>query len=268
MTLTLLLDLDDTLLNTNLEAFIPAYFKALAKELSPHVAPELMLGSLVSGTHLMTESEDFSRTLSQVFYDEFYSKINVPDAVLRPVIENFYDNVFPNLSHLTSPKPDAQEFVAWAKSKGYRIGIATDPLLPRKATFHRLRWAGFDPHEFELVSTFENFHFSKTHPAYYAEVLGRMGWPDGPILMVGNDMDRDIEPAKRLGLATYLVDEKPGSNPDLEPGVRGSLADLRLWLDTADLDALIPSYKSIDSILSILAATPASLKGFLARLMW
>jgi len=34
MTLTLLLDLDDTLLNTNLEAFVPAYFKALSKHMA------------------------------------------------------------------------------------------------------------------------------------------------------------------------------------------------------------------------------------------
>ena len=30
MPITLLLDLDDTLLNTNMDAFIPAYFQALS----------------------------------------------------------------------------------------------------------------------------------------------------------------------------------------------------------------------------------------------
>ncbi len=50
MTLTLLLDLDDTLLNTNLDSFIPAYFQALAKELAPQIAPELMFRALISGT--------------------------------------------------------------------------------------------------------------------------------------------------------------------------------------------------------------------------
>ena len=261
MTLTLLLDLDDTLLNTNLEAFVPAYFQALAKHLAPHVPPDAMLGALISGMRLMNESDDFSRTLSDVFYAEFYPKLGLQNEALKPFIEDFYDNVFPDLSNLTSPRPDAKEFVTWARSKGFRIGIATDPLLPGKATLHRLRWAGFDPHEFELVSSFESFHFSKTHPAYYAEFLGRMGWPDGPILMVGNDIDRDIEPAKKLGLATYLVDGEPGSNPDPEPGVRGSLTDLRLWLESVELETLMPSFKSIESIMSILIATPASLRG-------
>ena len=53
MTLTLLLDLDDTLLNTNLEAFIPGYFQALSKDLAARVAPEKMLRALISGTRLL-----------------------------------------------------------------------------------------------------------------------------------------------------------------------------------------------------------------------
>ena len=43
MSLTLLLDLDDTLLDTNLEAFMPAYFQALAQHLANHTAPNTML---------------------------------------------------------------------------------------------------------------------------------------------------------------------------------------------------------------------------------
>ena len=71
MTLTLLIDLDDTLLNTNMEAFIPAYFQALAKELGTYVAPDIMLRALMAGTNAMNTSDDFSRTLVQVFDAEF-----------------------------------------------------------------------------------------------------------------------------------------------------------------------------------------------------
>ena len=261
MTLTLLLDLDDTLLNTNLDAFVPAYFQALAKELSPQIAPEKMFRALISGTRLMSESEDFSHTLEEIFNADFYPQVNVPQNELSLAIEEFYDNVFPTLAGLTSQKPEAKPFVDWAFAQGYRIAVATDPLLPRKATYHRLRWAGFDPEQFELVSTFDHFHFSKTHPAYYAEVLGRMGWPDGPVLMVGNDMERDISPAQKLGLETYHVDDGSavGSGPDA--GVRGNLQDLRLWLESTDLASLTPSFKSIDSLLGILSATPAALNG-------
>jgi len=260
MTLTLLLDLDDTLLNTNLESFVPAYFQALAGQLAPHIDPTLMFRALVSGTRLMNDSQDFSRTLEQVFADEFYPQLNVSRGTLDPAIENFYDNIFPGLSTLTTQKPAAVPFVEWAFARGYRIAIATDPLLPRKATYHRLRWAGFDPDRFELVSTYDHFHFSKTHPAYYAEVLGRMGWPDGPVLMVGNDMERDILPARRLGLNTWHVDETAGARFDSYSGPHGDLESLRAWLEGVDLNALIPSFKTRDAVLAILLSTPAALR--------
>lgn len=263
MTLTLLLDLDDTLLNTNLHAFIPAYFWALSNEIAPYVAPELMLRALLSSTSQMNESEDFSRTLQEVFDAEFYPQLNISRSELEPAIENFYDNIFPNLAGLTAQISEAKPFVDWAFSKGYRIAIATDPLFPRKAIYHRLRWAGFDPQQFELVSTCECFHFSKTHPAYYAEVLGRMGWPEGPALMVGNDMERDIIPAKMLGLATFHVDVEPASSFGPEAGPRGKLDDLRLWLESTDPKSLTPSFKSINSVLGIISATPAALNGLL-----
>ena len=261
MTLTLLLDLDDTLLNTNIDSFIPAYFQALAKELAPHIAPELMLRALMSGTKRMMENEDFSQPLEQVFNAEFYPQIKSPREKISDALENFYDHIFPTLGGLTTPKPEAKPFIDWATAQGFRIAIATDPLFPRKATHHRLRWAGFEPEQFEIVSSFEHFHFTKTHPAYYAEILGRMGWPDGPVLMVGNDMERDIRPAQMLGLATYHVDDAPTPPSGLEAGARGKLADLRLWLESTDPASLTPSFKSVDSVLGVLYATPATLNG-------
>lgn len=261
MPLTLLLDLDDTLLDTNLPAFIPAYFQALAKNLSPHIAPDLMTHALVLGTNQMNKSEDFSNTLSDVFDASFYPQLNISRSELAPAIENFYENIFPTLQGLTTQRPDAKPLVDWAFSKGYRLVVATDPLLPRKATHHRLRWAGFDPEQFEIVTTYEDFHFSKTHAAYYAEVLGRLGWGDGPVVMVGNDMERDIIPAKRLGLATFHVDDEPGSKSGPEADAHGSLPDLRRWLESADPSTLMPNFRSRESIQAVTMSTPAVFNG-------
>ena len=265
MSLTLLFDLDDTLLDTNLEAFVPAYFQALAKHLEGHVSPNVMLRALVHGMGLMTENEDPTRTLQEVFETDFYPTLDIPREELIDLIEEFYDEVFPTLREHTQQKPDAVPLIEWALSCGYRVAIATDPLFPRKATYHRVRWAGLDPEQIELISTFEDFHFSKIHPAYYAEVLGRLGWPEGAVLMVGNEVRRDLIPANQLGLATYFIDGEPASSPGFEAG-RGKLADLRPWLESIDLSALEPSFKSRDAILGIMASTPAVLRSLTSSL--
>lgn len=265
MTYTLLFDLDDTLLDTNIESFVPAFFEALSEHMAPHVYPNITLPALLSATRLAMDSEDPSCTLQEVFEGDLYSKIGIAKQELIEVIENFYDNVFPNLRTTTNPLPDAVPLIEWAISQGYRIAIATDPLFPRKATRHRLRWAGLDPEQFELISTAENFHFSKTHLAYYAEVIGQLGWPDGPMLMVGNDMRRDIIPADMLGLSTYFIDNDSASSPGIEAG-RGKLADLRPWLESTDPSALIPSFKSPDAILAVMSSTPAVLRSMSSSL--
>jgi FMN phosphatase YigB (HAD superfamily) len=265
MSLTLLFDLDDTLLDTNLEAFVPAYFQALAQHVAGRVAQEVMLPALVSGLTLMNESEDPTRTLQEVFEADFYLKLGVAKEELLGVFDEYYDNVFPTLVKHTKQKPAAVPLIDWALSCGFRVAIATDPFFPRRATYHRVRWAGLDPEQLELISTFENFHFSKTHPAYYAEVLGRLGWPDGPVLMVGNDVQRDLMPAHRLGLKTYLIDAESASSPGFETG-RGKLADLRPWLESVNLSTLEPSFESRDSILGIMISTPAILRSLSSSL--
>ena len=274
MTLTLLFDLDDTLLDTNLGDFVPAYFQALAKHLSPRVKPDDMLPALTAGTRLMMENIDPTKTLQTVFESVFYPRLGVEKATIRDAIEDFYDKVFPTLGKLTHPREGARELVAWALQRGYRLAVATDPLFPRKAILERIRWAGLDPRVFALISSYETFHFTKSHPAYFAEVLGRLGWPDGPVLMVGNDEERDLARAEELGLKTYQVNAPAvvvsgGAGiaaRDIDPAGHGTLTDLRGWLEQTDLAGLEPDFKHRAAILAILRSTPAVLDGLASGL--
>jgi FMN phosphatase YigB (HAD superfamily) len=265
MTLTLLLDLDDTLIDTNLDAFVPAYFQALSEHVQTRVPPTTMLRALLIGMNVMNESEDPTRTLQDIFESKFYEELGIQKQEMVEVLEDFYDTVFPTLAAHTKQRKETVSLIEWALSCGFRIAIATDPFFPRKATYHRLRWAGLDPDQLELISTFEHFHFSKSHPAYYAEVLGRLGWPEGPVLMVGDNVTRDLEPAHRLGLATYWIDGDSASSPGFEAG-RGELSDLRPWLESLNWSMLEPSFKSKDAILAILTSTPAVLQSLTSSL--
>jgi FMN phosphatase YigB (HAD superfamily) len=258
--LTLLLDLDDTLLDTNMESFIPAYFQALGVHMAAHVPSEVMLPALVAGTRAMMASEDPAHTLKQVFDAQFYPNLGLEGDGIHAVIEDFYERVFPTLESLTGRRPEALELVRWAFDKGYRVAVATDPFFPLKATQHRLRFAGLAPEEqpFELVSSYETFHFTKSHAAYFAEFLGRLGWPDGPVLMVGNDAERDLAPARALGLATFWINTDEPRATDPQATGRGSLADLRLWLESVDMKMLEPQFKTRESILALMTAAPAS----------
>jgi FMN phosphatase YigB (HAD superfamily) len=266
MKLTLLLDLDETLLKTNQDIFFPAYLQALSTNFAPHLDAKLVMRALLSSIEKMNQSEDSARSLKEVFSDEFCPMVGMSKEELDAHIDDFYSRVFPTLRGITSQIPEVKPFIDWAKAQGYRLVIATDPLLPRPATRQRVEWAGLDPDQFELISTFEDFHFLKNHPAYYAEVLGQIGWQDGPVLMVGNDLERDINSAKQLGLATFFVDAESGSTSGPEAGPRGTLADLRRYLESNDFASLTPSFKSKEAIMAIHSSTPAVLDGLLCGL--
>jgi len=261
---TLLFDLDGTLLDTNLDAFIPAYFQKLAARLSARVPPDTLIKYLMSGTRAMMSNEDPRLTLNQVFDKNFYPFLGVTREDMRDEIDSFYDNVFPSLSGITRPIRGVVETIEWAFTAGHRVVIATNPLFPRKAIEHRLRWAGLPPEKypFRLISSYEQFHFLKPHPAYFAETLGRLGWPDGPVVMIGNDVEQDLVPADALGLATYHALDTSSRNGFAASG-HGLIADLRPWLEATPPDSLAPAYTSPASILAQLRSTPAVLAGLL-----
>ncbi len=266
MKLTLLLDLDETLLNTNQDIFFPAYLQALSTNFASFLDPKLVMRALLSSIEKMNQNQDATRSLKDVFSDEFCPMVGMSREALDTHIDDFYSRVFPSLRGITSQIPEVQPFVDWAVAQGYRLVVATDPLLPRPATWQRVQWAGLEPEQFELISTFEDFHFLKNYPAYYAEVLGRIGWQDGPVLMVGNDMERDIMSARKLGLATFFIETESGSTSGSEAGPRGALADLRRYLETTDLASLTPSLKAKDAIMTVFSSTPAVLDGLLRNL--
>ena len=266
MTFSLLLDLDDTLLDTNIDSFIPAYFKKLAGHMAPHAAPDKFINALLKSTQIMYGSTRTDRTLEQVFSENFYPDLDTSRENLAAEIDRFYDEVFPSLSSLTTPRPEAVELVQWAFSKGWNVAVATDPLFPRKAIDHRLRWAGLAPEQypFTLVSDFQNFHFAKASVAYYPEFLAKMNWVDGPVLMVGDSLERDVVPSQQAGVPIYWLDNSGTRRDGIESGW---YRDLQRYLENTDLDTLKVDYSSTQAIIAFLQAAPGVMHNYVMRYM-
>jgi len=265
VTITLLLDLDDTLLNSNMDEFIPEYFKLLSNNLKDLVDPELLIKSLMLGTKQMFKKTSPEGSLSDVFAGEFYKLIEVPEEKLRSRLDLFYEEIFPTLEYLTSKKDDAIEFVKRSFNDNHRIVIATNPMFPLKAVEHRLRWAGLAPEDYDysLITAYEDFHFTKENVAYFPEILGRLGWPDDPVLMIGNDLDMDIKPALQAGLPVFWVPEQTvidSSNGEIPVG---KLDDIYPWLIDQPMERLMFSMNKISSLKYALRATPAVFHGWI-----
>ncbi|MCU0484916.1 MAG: DinB family protein [Anaerolineales bacterium] len=270
MTITLLLDLDDTLLGNSQQAFIPAYLTALGQHLAPYVNPDKMVPALLAATRQMMVAGTAERTLEDTFSNAFYPTLGLDRTAIRPTLEDFYTYQYPRLRTMTHPRPEAIELVNQALGRGYRVGISTSPLFPRTATLQRLEWAGLSLREypFELVSTFETFHFAKPEPAYFTEFLAQIGWPEGPVVVVGDDIKMDVLPAQECGLAVFWTPAEASPNWELPspPPPQGKLSDVLAWLDQTPLESLVPNLSQPAALKAVLRSTPAALDTITQRI--
>jgi HAD superfamily hydrolase (TIGR01549 family) len=259
MTLTLLLDLDDTLLENNMDTFLPAYLKGLAGRLAPFVEPDRMVKALLAATGQMVKNTSPARTLEETFDAAFYPALGLEKETVRPALDAYYAEDFPHLQKLTRPHPQTSALVEKALRAGYRVGIATNPLFPRIAIEQRIAWAGLGDAPFALIPAYETFHFAKPNPAFVSEFLGHMGWPDGPVLMVGDDLENDYAAARGAGIAMYWVPKAGKPIPPGGPDLRGDLGDLLDFLDASTWETLWPDFSAPSACLASLRATPATL---------
>ena len=123
------------------------------------------------------------------------------------------------------------EIVRSLKAAGVRVALATNPVFPAIATESRIRWAGLEPEEFELYTTYENIGFCKPNLDYYREILRRMELNAADCLMVGNDVDEDMV-AGQLGMEVFLLTDHliNKSGTDINAFPHGSFDDLRARL--------------------------------------
>jgi FMN phosphatase YigB (HAD superfamily) len=263
MTLTILFDLDDTLLKNSTDVFIPAFLKGFSDHLGRHSdEPEKIIPRLMTSTQKMMQNDDPTLKLKEVFDADFYPTLNWEYNQALPLIEDFYNNTYPKLKELTAPIPECPAVVREMLKRGYKIAIATNPIFPQDAVQRRLDWAGLavEKTSFGLVTSYEEMHFAKPNPAYYTEILSLIGWPDTPIVMVGDDKSADIDPSRELGMATYWVSDNNDYAQDKEsPFGFGPLDGVIPWIDSLPEDRLVPNLNSKAASIAIHKSTPAAL---------
>ncbi len=205
MITAVLFDLDGTLLPMDNDFFVEGYFKLLAKKLSPigYDSEKLIKGiwhgisAMVKNDGSVTNEEAFWKSFSEIFGERVYSD--------KPVFEDFYGNEFRQAKQFCGFSSYAAETVRLVKKKGLKAVLATNPLFPEVATRLRIDWAGLNADDFHTFTVYETSKFCKPNPAYYTELLKRIGEKPENCLMIGNDAYEDMWAAQQAGLSTFLL---------------------------------------------------------------
>lgn len=229
---TILFDLDGTLLPMDQDDFLRHYFARVAQALAPYIPPDRVAAQILAAVEAMLRSTDPALTCQDVFWADFSRRTGYERPALEPVFERFYAEAFPGLrAVLPGDLSAARRVLDAVLAQGYEIALCTQPVFPRQAIMARLDWIGVRDYPWRLITVLEEMHACKPHPAYYREVLDRIGRAPGQCLMVGNDVEEDGA-AAALGIPTYFVTDhliQRGAGP--LPGPGGSLTQLPAYVN-------------------------------------
>lgn len=200
---TILFDLDGTLLPLDLEKFIKIYFAEMRSSFRDLMDPEKLVKCIWIATEAMVKNVE-ERTNEVVFMEKFSQLIDGDLAVFQQRFSEFYDGGFLKTQESVLKSSVMHEAVCRLREKGYNLIIATNPLFPKEAIYHRIRWAGFEPSDFPYITSYERNHYCKPQPHFYQEVLREINKQPEQCLMVGNDVQEDLV-ALTTGMETYLI---------------------------------------------------------------
>ena len=204
MITTILFDLDGTLLPMDQEIFVRAYMGGLTRKAAAHgYNPTQVPGAIWAGTKAMVKN-DGAVTNEDVFWATFSALCGKDAKQDIAIFDHFYRNEFQEVRHVCGCDPRAAEAIREIKALGYRVALATNPLFPAIATHSRARWAGLNPDDFELITTYENSCHCKPNPDYYQDVTEVLGVKPEKCVMVGNDVGEDMI-AEKLGMKVFLL---------------------------------------------------------------
>lgn len=227
-------DMDETLLDINLSAFIAVLVREEAGLIARigRVSPLKAVAAYGSALMAVNATDhDGERTNRQIFDNVVRERTGVPldDPVIADAMEYYEREVLPHRNDRiihARPMPGGREAVLAAHERGLRVALLTNPSFSRACIETRMGWGDLTDLPFELVTVMENSRHCKPTASYYRESLAQLGLDPTEALMVGNDPKRDFaEPG--CGLTTAYVG---GGEPERACWC-GSMADFASRLD-------------------------------------
>ena len=231
---TVLFDLDGTLLHFSQNDFIEAYFARLGKTFTGlGMDAGASIKAVWAGTKAMALN-DGSMTNSERFwlvFSEYLGLTAEQTKTVEAACDRFYVTEFDAVKSVLIPNDVSKRLVHALSDRGYTVVLATNPLFPACAVETRLRWIGLTPDDFKHITHYTNSTYCKPNPAYFSEVLAKIGKAPEQCLMAGNHPVEDMS-AGGLGIETFLVTDclENETNIEITQFHNGLLTDLEEYL--------------------------------------
>ena len=152
---TFLFDLDGTVLPMDFDKFMELYFYNIGEHFKEIINPKELVRNILESTEIMVKTKN-DKSNEEIFMTHFDTLIDGDVENYKPMFYDFYNSTFDKVKASTHKSKYMRKSIDLLKEKGYKVVLATNPLFPMIANHHRIRWAGFEPSEFEYISTRES----------------------------------------------------------------------------------------------------------------
>ncbi|MEP7289551.1 MAG: DinB family protein [Chloroflexota bacterium] len=266
------LDLDDTLLWLDTDAFVKRYLTELTQLMLRRYpaleSAEVPLSKVIQRAMGKTiQNLDPTSTNAAIFNAAVVDSYDLPDGLLQQIFDEFHQGDYLLMGAATSRIDAATSLVDRLAEMGLKAVIATNPLFPLQAVRQRLIWAGLDAprNPFAFITNIEEMHFTKPAPHFYAELLARVGVEADETIMIGDNFTQDMIPAAQAGLNTFWLhwgNPLPNDVPaDFMPDGSGSLAEFEQRVAGGWLTTLQPRPRTVAQIVPHLLGNVGALFG-------
>ena len=202
---TILFDLDGTLLQVEMQKYIPTYADSLAARLHEQVDPGITVDAIFSAINALINRDSGQDSNESFFLQYIADRLNLDVDSIGAGFNGFFTEGLALLDPLMQPLALARELIEQSMKRGLNVVIATNPVFPMRVVESRLARAGLADFDFQLVTSYENCRRCKPNPDYFNDILTQLNLPAEACLMVGNDSEHDLA-ARKVGIPTFLVD--------------------------------------------------------------
>ncbi|MCJ7681939.1 MAG: HAD family hydrolase [Candidatus Aminicenantes bacterium] len=198
-----LIDLDNTLILYDELCFFQMYGRLAADHFSGFFPPEEWQAYLIESTRSLLRNRG-SMTNEQFFLMDLRKRFGDKSGAVEKHLLSFNDGPYEELRQVVAATTGAVDVVDALNRQGFRLVLASNPILPLSLQLRRLEWSGLRKEFFELITHMGNMSYCKPQIEFYRQICDRLDVSPSTCLMVGNDSVNDMA-AGHAGLKTYLT---------------------------------------------------------------
>lgn len=220
-------DMDGTLLNMGESAFEKEYLQRMMlffERKFPGKGKDIMKAMGYAAEKM--KQNDGKQSNEVLFWQAFEKVSGQTRENFEPEFLQYYNTDYAHIGDGYVPHAAMKELVHLLYEKGYKLVVASNPLVPQVANQQRVRWAGVDDVEWLEITSFEKYSSCKPNARFYQEICDRLQFDPTDCIMIGNSITDDGV-AQEIGMDFYLLlGENPESDAAAYAGQKGTREEL------------------------------------------